>query len=309
MYCNASDWTNTAVKAGDFLWIAHYGVRKPSIRATWDFWQYADKSSRGANIDQNKSRFDSLDELRAWAKRSPGPSSLPPRPTHYSETYYSEYVSLNGGWVTPIDREIVLACAAAVEWHTVRLSQGGLSNGVRASAKTHYGLGVGDIALDGRPKTKVWNLCAALIRSGIVAFPRGFIDDSFQNNKHIHFGSVESYRHAHPQLQGQINEYKRGGDGLVGNLSYTGPKVPLGRWKNSPYNPANIKADSGVYYVNVSPGSVLYGLDVDRKKIKSRERSYEIQAAERIKRWGRWNVVTAQSTYYALEFLSTAKPG
>ena len=85
--------------------------------------------------------------------------------------------------------------------------------------------------------------------------------------------------------------------------------MPLGRWKNSPYNPANIKADSGVYYVNVSPGSVLYGLDVDRKKIKSRERSYEIQAAERIKRWGRWNVVTAQSTYYALEFLSTTKPG
>jgi hypothetical protein len=308
LYCNASDWSNTKVKAGDFLWIAHYGVSKPSIQARWDFWQYADKSSDGANIDQNKSRFNTLDELKAWAKRAPGPSKPPPKPMHYSQTYHSEFVGLNGGWVTPIDREIVLACAKAADWHTLRLSQGGLSNGVITSAKTHYGLGVGDIALDGRPKSKVWKLCAALLRSGIVAFPRGFIADSFQNNKHIHFASVESYSHAHPQLQAQINEYKRGGDGLVGNRPYTGPKVLLGRWKDSPYNPANIKGDNGVYYVNVNPGSVFYGLDVDRKKIKTREPGFEIQAAKRIKRWGRWNVVTASSTYYDLEFLSTKKP-
>jgi GH25 family lysozyme M1 (1,4-beta-N-acetylmuramidase) len=308
LYCNASDWNNTAVKAGDFLWIAHYGVKKPSIHATWDFWQYADKSSRGANIDQNKSRFNTLDELKAWANRAPLASTAQPKPTHYSGRYQSEYVGLNGGWVTPIDREILLRCASAVEWHTLRLSQGGLSNAVRASAKTHYGLGVGDIALDGRPKAKVWKLCAALIRSGIVAFPRGFIADSFQNNRHIHFASVESYSHAHPQLQAQINEYKRGGDGLVGNRHYTGPKVPLGRWKDSPYNPANIKEDNGIYCVNVSPGSVLYGLDVDRNKIKTREVGFEIQAAKRIKRWGRWNVVTASSTYYDLKFLSNKKP-
>jgi hypothetical protein len=72
-----------------------------------------------------------------------------------------------------------------------------------------------------------------LIRSGIVGYPRGFIADSFQNNKHGHFVSVELYRHAHLQMQAQINEYKRGGDSLVGNRPYTGPKVPLGRWKDS----------------------------------------------------------------------------
>jgi hypothetical protein len=308
LYCNASDWTNTAVKAGDFLWIAHYGVDKPGIQAAWDFWQYADKSSNGANIDQNKSRFGALDELKAWANRTPGPPKPPPKPTHYSQKYHSEYVGLNGGWVTPIDREIVLACASVVQWHTVRLSQGGLNDTVPASAKTHFGLGVGDIALDGRSKTQVWKLCAALIRSGVIGFPRGFIADSFQNNKHIHFASVESKGHAHPQLQAQINEYKRGGDGLVGNRPYPGPKVPLGRWKDSPYNPANIKADTAIYYVNVSPGSVLHGLDVDRNNIKTRERGYKVHAARRVKRWGRWNVVTAQSTYYSVDFLSAAEP-
>jgi hypothetical protein len=120
--------------------------------------------------------------------------------------------------------------------------------------------------------------------------------------------AVESKDHAHPQLQAQINEYKRGGDGLRGNQPYTGPNVPLGRWKESPYNPANIKPDTAVYYVNVSPGSVLYGLDVDRNKIKTRERGYKIQAAKQVKRWGRWNIVTAQSTYYDLNFLSAAEP-
>jgi hypothetical protein len=307
LYCNASDWTNTAVKAGDFLWIAHYGVNKPAIKAKWDFWQYADKSSGGANIDQNKCRFNTIVELRSWATRAPALAGPAPEPTRYSKTYHSEYVGLNGGWVTPIDREIVLACAKAVGWHTVRLSQGGLNSTVRASAKTHYGLGVGDIALDGRSKAQVWKLCAALIRSGIIGFPRGFIADSFQNNKHIHFASVESKNHAHSQLQAQINEYKRGGDGLVGNRPFTGPKVPLGRWKGSPYNPVNIKADTAIYYVNVSPGSVLHGIDVDGKKIKTRERGFRIQAAKRVKRWGHWNVVTAQSTYYSLKFLSTAE--
>jgi hypothetical protein len=58
----------------------------------------------------------------------------------------------------------------------------------------------------------------------------------------------------------------------------------------------------------VSPGSVLHGLDVDRNKIKTRERGYIIQAAKQVKRWGGWNSVTAQSTYYDLNFLSAAEP-
>ena len=34
-----------------------------------------------------------------------------------------------------------------------------------------------------------------------------------------------------------------------------------------------------------------------------RERGYRVQAAMQVYRWGRWNVVTETSTYYALEHL------
>lgn len=298
LYCNKSDWLDTAVKAGDFLWIAHYTTMpEPGIASPWVFWQHTNTP-----IDQNKaaSRFETLDELKAWAGEKPEPGVF------YSEEWRSPYVSFNSSsvrWVTPIDRAIAIACAKASGWGSLRLSQGGLRPASDFSASTHCGLGVADIAVDGRTKDQVWNLVAHLIRSGIIGFPRGFGGDSWADQQHIHWASIESAAHAHQQLRDQIEEYRKGGDGLKGDRPYNGPSVPLGTWAESPYNSANIKADTGVYYVNTN---VLNGRDVDNNVVRKRTRGYEIQAAQQVKRWGRWNVVTSTPTYYALDYLEAA---
>lgn len=62
LYCNRSDWMTTAVKAADGLWIAEYGVAKPSTQTDWLFWQFTDKT-----IDRNWSRFTNIAALKAWA--------------------------------------------------------------------------------------------------------------------------------------------------------------------------------------------------------------------------------------------------
>jgi len=285
LYCSRSDWVNTSVKAGDFLWIAQWGVTRPSISSTWAFWQYSDTP-----IDQSRAQFDSLDSLKAWANGA-----------RYSIPYQSIYVELGPGrYVTPIDKTILLACARASGWGTVRLSQGGLSTKVADSAYTHAGLGAVDVAPDGRDKDAVFKYCAHLIRSGIVAFPRGYGGDPWADQQHIHTASLESYDHAHQQLQDQIDEFRLGGDGLKGDNLYNGPNVKLDRWANSPYNPVNIKADTGKYVVDVD---ALYGRNVDNAVVRRRVRGYVVQAARQIKRWGRWNVVTDTPTYYAAEFL------
>lgn len=294
LYCNKSDWTNTTVKAGDFLWVANWTAASlPSIESDWHFWQWTDEP-----IDQNRAspRWQSLNELKAWAS-STTPTRL------YSEKWKSEYVKFGGGWVTPIDRTILAACAKASGWGTIRLSQGGLSTSVAASAKTHHGLAVGDIPPDGRTKAQVWDFSAHLLRSGIVPFPRGYGGDPWANQKHIHFASVESAAHAHQQLRDQITEWRAGGDGLVGNGAYNGPDVPLGMWASSPYNPKNIKPDTNTYVVDTE---ALNGRSVDGNIKWKRKRGDTVTAVQQVFRWGRWNVVTSSPTYYASQYLKVA---
>src|SRR5215216_4962114 len=84
-YCDVWDWKNTAIKAGDFLWIAAPGVSKPDISATWAFWQYSKTDDAGEAIDQNRAQFDSLDSLKAWANGA-----------RYSIDYQSLYVGWKG---------------------------------------------------------------------------------------------------------------------------------------------------------------------------------------------------------------------
>jgi hypothetical protein len=226
----------------------------------------------------------------------------------HSNTYESDYESFHGGFVTPVTATILTACAKAADWGDIRLSQGGLSTAVAASAKTHFGLDVGDIALDGRTKKQVWKLSAALKRSGILPFPRGFVQDSFQNNKHIHFVRYPA-KHAHQQAKDQLTEYlQHDGDGLVGSAAYTGPDTRLDFWKESPYNSKNIKPGAGTYYVSVEQGSSLKGLDVDRKQKFLRKRGFKIKADKLVHRWGRWNAVTKFDTYYSVDYLTTQKP-
>ena len=138
-------------------------------------------------------------------------------------------------------------------------------------------------------------------RSGFRPFPRGYGGDPWKDEKHIHWGSRESYDHAHKDLQSQIREQESGGDGLQGGGRYNGPSYArLDRWAGSPYNPKNFKIDTGRYRVT---SETLNGRTVDDKIVRERERGYIVQATQEIRRFGRQNIVTKTPTYYAREFL------
>ncbi|MGW7260825.1 glycoside hydrolase family 25 protein [Streptomyces sp. NPDC054834] len=66
LYCNRDFWTHrdTTSNAGDFLWIAEYGVHagKPNIQAKWMFHQFTDEP-----LDTNVGNFASKAELAAFA--------------------------------------------------------------------------------------------------------------------------------------------------------------------------------------------------------------------------------------------------
>lgn len=220
---------------------------------------------------------------------------MPGIKTYHSNAYSSDYYWHLGGWVTPTSAAILDACSGE-DWGNIRLAQGGLNSGVRASAKTHYGLDVWDIAIDGRRKGKVWTLSAKLFRSGVIPFPRGFTNDSFQKMKHIHCVRYLP-DHAHPQAQAQVREQRLGGDGLVGGRSYTGPNTSPEPWDNSPYNPANIKAGQQTFTVSTV---TLLGLSIDRRVKYTRKAGFTVIADRLVHRWGRWNAVTKWGTYYAV---------
>jgi hypothetical protein len=130
----------------------------------WEFWQYTDKP-----IDQNwgSPHWQTKDDLRAWTLQDPD------TPIFWSDTWKSEYLAFGGSaqWITPIDKTILIACAQASGWGSVRIVQGGLRPHTSFSGWTHNGLGVGDIGIDGRSKAEVGDFCAHLRRSGIQPFP------------------------------------------------------------------------------------------------------------------------------------------
>lgn len=307
LYCNTSDWLNTSVKAGDFLWIAHYtSAAEPGIAATWHFWQYTDKP-----IDQDYGHFDSLDSLKHWAGGG-----------NYSVKYQAPYTGWKNTeeWITFKDLEILVSIENELRpWFgPIRIVQGGLSMGT-ASALTHAGLGSFDVSVknpftganDYHNEETVLEAAAVFNRAGLLAFVRGYeigsYDDKWDDDRHLHVVSWESYDSLHQQAKDQIKEYQRwlaggpDGDGLVSAQRYPGPRVPnLEHWATSPYNPKNIKADTGRYVVDTD---LLIGRDLDKNKVRTRARGYEIQAAQQIYRWSRWNVATSTPTLYALDYL------
>lgn len=234
--------------------------------------------------------------------------ALPVKQTEKLETIYrgkrytldpTDYVTYQGEHFLPLDLEIVLRCAAAVGWGPVTFIKGGLEAG-GLSASTHAWFGAADIRTRHQRTEKVWDLCAAGIRSGLVMFPRGYGKDSF--DPHIHVASREAGELAHRSLRNQIAEFQDGGDGLVGSKDYQGPSVRLGTWKQSPYRPENITPDTGVYVVSTD-GAPLLGRDVDRRIITRAPNGSTITAVKRVQRWERENVVTEDGLFWAAEFL------
>lgn len=271
--------------------------------------------------------IDAVRKAETWKARvgtaDLGTTPLPPKPTgdpvtdfiaslpvSHSGSLGADYVTVKGASDTdehflPLDLEIVLRCAAAVGWGPVVFIKGGLEPG-GASALTHSWLGAGDLRTRDHTTAEVWEFAAALIRSGIVAFPRGYGQDSF--DKHIHFASREAGDRAHESTRRQIAEFLDGGDGLVGSRDYHGPSVRLGTWGQSPVNPVNITPDTGTYVVTTD-GANLLGRDVDRKIIARAPSGSTIVAAKRVKRFDRDNIVTADETYYAADYLRPVEVG
>jgi hypothetical protein len=237
--------------------------------------------------------------MLAWATSD----ERPPAGTFWSEEWQSYYLEFGGSsrWITPLDKTIMIACAKVSGWGSVRISQGGLRPHTSFSGWTHHGLAVGDVAVDGRNKAQVWDLAAAMRRSGLRPFPRGYGGDPWENEKHIHVASRESYDAGHTDLQAQIREQEAGGDGLQGDGKYNGPTYArLDRWAGSPYNPVNFKVDVGKYRMRTT---TVNGLTVDGRIFRTRERGYVVQAAQEIRRFGVQNIVTGTPTYYPKEFL------
>lgn len=302
-----------------------YGVSV--IAHTWSATKSVFKTAKAYNggdaYAQDAKRLAKTWLLRVGDDDVKSPPQKKEQPSlKHSNTYDSDYRwfgavnGQGGGWVTPIDAQI-LAAVQGGTWGKIRLSQGGLSTSEPKSARTHEGLGAWDIAIDGRSKTLVWRLCRKLLRSGVVAFPRGYGDK--MSPQHIHCVSRESLQHLHPEAKAQLTSRTYGylhpimgkrGAGLAGARwrRYIGPRTPLERWGDSPYNKSNISADSQTYYVDVEPGAHLQGLNVDGRPIKTRERGFAIIADRQVRRWGRQNVVTRAGTFYALDDLSLTDP-
>lgn len=77
LYVNASMWRASRKHAGDFLWIAEYGVPSPTIREPWTFWQSSDKTT-GQSLDFDHGNFPSKQALKDWAGPTPAPPPPPP---------------------------------------------------------------------------------------------------------------------------------------------------------------------------------------------------------------------------------------
>ena len=217
-----------------------------------------------------------------------------------------DYVRYDGSSVRPVHLDSMLAAAFYTPgWGRLRITQGGLSRAVKASAKTHYDLDVVDIATAGKTKAKVWEFCDNLFETGSLPFPRGYVRDGFQNNKHIH-SLWWPCSAGHPQLQNQYTEYvKYRGDGLSGSAGYTGPVNPkLYNWSGSMFNPKNRQDGNSTLYVNVAKGETLLGVDRDRVKKTSRKRGDKLDFIARVYRWERWNRLTKYGTFYAENFLT-----
>lgn len=208
-----------------------------------------------------------------------------------------KYRKWRGGNMTPTG---IAVCEAIPT--TVILTQGGLSTVVRDSANTHAGLGAYDVQTKHLSKAKTIELAAELIRSGECAFPRGGLFGSAFFVPHIHVASNNDYDSLHPEAQAQVRAFKKSPrrNGLAGSGRYVGPSTPLGSWKESPYNPTNIKAPAAAQYRVVV--KELLGLTVDRKPRSghNRKRGYVINADRLVRRWGRWNLVTSSGSYYAV---------
>lgn len=173
--------------------------------------------------------------------------------------------------------DAVQMAAKLADWGPVYWVQGGLHKGVAASARTHWGLNVGDLSVRVRPGGKYKSIAAIkkfvkwLMRCGVIGFIRGFVD---RMSKHIHCVGIPA-NHGHDTTTAQLYNrrygYKYGGAGLAGapGARWWGPaRETMVSWGKSKYNPANkpkpLPQKPGWYVVDpvkIKKGHTLLGLN------------------------------------------------
>src|SRR5215216_4010646 len=92
-----------------------------------------------------------------------------------TDNTYGEWGWWQGERVNRRTHDALLAAVKLVPvWGSLRIQQGGLRDGAtEASAATHDGLDVGDVAIDGdRTRSQVFDLCTAIMKCGGIPFPR-----------------------------------------------------------------------------------------------------------------------------------------
>lgn len=227
LYCNRSDWLNTSVKAGDFLWLAAYVKEHKVTSPLLKFWQYSDTP-----IDQNTGFFASRAELAEWAHGTPdtqqqpvpvvtvpavgggGPATSVPDPTGDERS-----VSFRGGrtcvcvaYSLPlVEREMI---RRGLIKRSIDVWQWGYRTDVDASKGFHARGGNTDVDQYSDEQLRCWRECGWAMQRRDAGFAL----------KHGHGWPVGC---PHLAKDSQRKSWNKGRNGLVGNGKIAGPG-PIG---------------------------------------------------------------------------------
>src|SRR5690606_39172713 len=207
LYLNPSwDRERNNGRYGDFLWIANYvNDDEPRTDADWLIWQYTEKPR-----DYNRARFGSRAEMAAWARGDLEP--VKPTPV-YKRPKLKERVSWRGGRTCTCVIESVEKVveprlkAAGVIKYSVDFYQLGYRTDVSASAGTHAGGGVVDVAQYSDKAIRIWRECGWAMWHRTPA--QGFM--------HHGHGVLEGCPHLPPAARSQLTQYHNGTNGLRGH--------------------------------------------------------------------------------------------
>src|SRR5690606_38885804 len=184
-------------------------------------WQYTEKPR-----DYNRARFGSRAEMAAWARGDLEP--VKPAPV-YKRPKLKERVSWRGGRTCTCVIESVEKVveprlkAAGVIKYSVDFYQLGYRTDVSASAGTHAGGGVVDVAQYSDKAIRIWR------EAGWAMWHR----TPAQGFMHHGPGVLEGCPHLPSAARSQLTQYHNGTNGLRGHGKDDGPRIKLPDWDDA----------------------------------------------------------------------------
>lgn len=179
-----------------------------------------------------------------------------------------------------------------------RPTQGGYNrNGVSASGGTHDGGAVVDLSVVGWSHNQRVRMVLWMRKCGWAAWLRSPTQGNWPWHIHgVRIGDLSASQVA----RAQVISYRNGRNGLASRVRDDGPHTFYTTWEASPYNPRNQKP--GKVRMKVIRGP-LQGLTANRNPKGAKYlRSVGFQMSGiRVKRWGRWNLMTSWETFYAIK--------